>query len=157
MRKAEDFRHRMKKIATSNPYDAIDLICRFWYYTYAKENELDIGKVDILYALAVREETIKGFLERLDQLPQLIENYRCTDENPVILSTYPTLLKVWNLILSTSWMFMMDAYHIHVGKTHRNRNASTLMKKRDAYSMWESHGQRTNCICSMSTNADQNL
>ena len=87
MRKAEDFRHRMKKIATSNPYDAIDLICRFWYYTYAKENELDIGKVDILYALAVREETIKGFLERLDQLPQLIENYRCTDENPVILST----------------------------------------------------------------------
>lgn len=87
MRKAEDFRHKMKNIAVSKPYDAIDLICCFWYYAYAKEKELDIGKVDILYALAVREETIKGFLERLSQLPQLIENYKCTDENPVILST----------------------------------------------------------------------
>lgn len=87
MRKAEDFRYKMKKISVSKPYDAIDLICRFWYYAYAKEKELDIGKVDILYALAVREETIKGFLERLSQLPQLIENYKCTDENPVILST----------------------------------------------------------------------
>ena len=87
MRKAEDFRNKFKKIAASKSHDAIDLICRFWYYAYAKEKELDIGKVDILYALAVREETVKGFLERLAQLPQLIENYRCTDENPVILST----------------------------------------------------------------------
>ncbi len=87
MRKAEDFRNKFKKIAASKSYDAIDLICRFWYYAYAKEKELDIGKVDILFALAVREETVKGFLERLAQLPQLIENYRCTDENPVILST----------------------------------------------------------------------
>lgn len=63
------------------------MICRFWYYAYAREKELDIGKADILYALAVHEETIKGFLERLMQLPQLLENYRCTDENPVILST----------------------------------------------------------------------
>lgn len=87
MRKAEEFRHKMKKIAASKPYDAIDLICRFWYYAYAKDNELDIGKADILYALAIREETIKGFLKRLKQLPQLIESYKCTEENPVILST----------------------------------------------------------------------
>ncbi len=87
MRKAEEFRHKLKKIAASKPYDAIDLICRFWYYAYAKDNELDIGKADILYALAIREETIKGFLKRLKQLPQLIESYKCTEENPVILST----------------------------------------------------------------------
>ncbi|MBQ8921746.1 MAG: UvrD-helicase domain-containing protein [Oscillospiraceae bacterium] len=87
MRKAEDFRNKFKKIAASKPHDAIDLICRFWYYAYAKEKELDIGKVDILYALAVHEETIKGFLARLEQLPQLIESYKCTEENPVILST----------------------------------------------------------------------
>lgn len=87
MRKAEDFRDKMKKIAASKPYDAIDLICRFWYYSYAKEKELDIGKADILYALAVREETIQGFLERLEQLPHLIGTYKCTEENPVILST----------------------------------------------------------------------
>lgn len=87
MCKAEDFRHKMKKIATSKPCDAIDLICRFWYYAYAKENELDIGKVDILYALAVREETIKSFMKRLVKLSQLIKNYRCTGQNPVILST----------------------------------------------------------------------
>ena len=87
MRKAEDFRNKFKKIAASKSHDAIDLICRFWYYAYAKENELDIGKVDILYALAVREETIEGFLGRLEQLPKLIESYNCTEENPVILST----------------------------------------------------------------------
>ncbi len=87
MRKAEDFRNKFKKIAVSKPDDAIDLICRFWYYAYAKEKELDIGKVDILYSLAVREETIKGFLERLSLLPRLIESYRCTEQNPVILST----------------------------------------------------------------------
>lgn len=87
MRKAEDFRNKFKKIASSKPDDAIDLICYYWYYDYAKKNEFDIGKVDILYALAVREETVKGFLERLALLPRLIENYRCTDENPVILST----------------------------------------------------------------------
>lgn len=87
MRKAEDFRNKFKKIAASKPDDAIDLICRFWYYAYAKEKELDIGKVDILYSLAVREETIKGFLERLSLIPRLIESYRCTEQNPVILST----------------------------------------------------------------------
>lgn len=87
VRKAEDFRNKFKKIAASKPHDAIDLICRFWYYAYAKEKELDIGKVDILYALAVHEETIKGFLARLEQLPQLIESYKCTEENPVILTT----------------------------------------------------------------------
>jgi DNA helicase-2/ATP-dependent DNA helicase PcrA len=63
------------------------LIRRNWYYDYAKENELDIGKTDILYSLAVREETIIGFLQRLNQLPKLIENYKCTDNNPIILST----------------------------------------------------------------------
>ena len=86
-RKAEDFRNKFKKIAASKPDDAIDLIYRFWYNAYANEKKLDIGKVKILYALAVREETIKSFMERLMQLSQLIENYRCTDKNPVILST----------------------------------------------------------------------
>lgn len=87
MQKAEDFRNNMKKISQSKPHDAIDLIRRNWYYDYAKENELDIGKTDILYSLAVREETIIGFLQRLNQLPKLIENYKCTDNNPIILST----------------------------------------------------------------------
>ena len=87
MHKAEDFRHRLKRIAASKPHDAIEFVCQYWYYSYAKEKELDIGKADILYALAVRENTIDGFLQRLRQLPKLIENYRCTDDNPIILST----------------------------------------------------------------------
>ena len=87
MQKAEDFKHKIRRISASKPNDAIELICKYWYYSYAKEKELDIGKVDILYSLAVREETITGFLERLDQLPRLIERYQCTDDNPVILST----------------------------------------------------------------------
>lgn len=87
MRKAEDFRNKMYKISTSPPHNAIEMINRFWYDTYAEENGLDIGKVDILYSLAVREDTIENFLKRLEILPCLIENYQCTDENPVILST----------------------------------------------------------------------
>ena len=34
------------------------MISKYWYNSYAKEKELDIGKVDILYSLAVREETV---------------------------------------------------------------------------------------------------
>ena len=87
MRKAEDFKQKLKKIAVSRPHDAIELICEFWYDSYAKEKELDIGKLDVLYALAVREDNICDFLKRLEQLPKLIENYKCTYQNPVILST----------------------------------------------------------------------
>lgn len=87
MQKAEDFRNKFKRIAAAKPHDAIELICKYWYYSYAKEKELDIGKADILYSLAVREDTIKGFLQRLAQLPRLIETYKCTDDNPIILST----------------------------------------------------------------------
>ena len=87
MRKAEDFKEKMRKISASRPHDAIELIREFWYDSYAKEKELDIGKIDVLYALAVREDNICDFLKRLEQLPKLIENYKCTAQNPVILST----------------------------------------------------------------------
>ena len=52
MRKAEDFRQKLKKVAVSRPHDAIELIREFWYDSYVKEKELDIGKIDVLYALA---------------------------------------------------------------------------------------------------------
>lgn len=87
MRKAEDFKQKLLKIGASKPHDAIDLIFKFWYYTYAKEKELDMGKVDILSSLAVREDNINNFLQRLEELPHLIGKYKCTDDNPVILST----------------------------------------------------------------------
>lgn len=87
MNKAENFKQKLVKIGASKPHDAIDLICKFWYYSYAKEKELDIGKVDILSSLAAREDTIDSFLQRLEELPHLIEEYKCADSNPVILST----------------------------------------------------------------------
>ena len=87
MHKAEDFKQKLLKIGKSKPHDAISLICKFWYYSYAKEKELDIGKVDILSSLAVREDTINSFLRRLEELLHLIEEYKCTDNNPVMLST----------------------------------------------------------------------
>ena len=87
MNKAENFKQKLVKIGASKPHDAIDLICKFWYYSYAKEGDLDIGKVDILSSLAVSEDTINCFLQRLEELPHLIEEYKCTDNNPVILST----------------------------------------------------------------------
>ena len=87
MHKAEDFKQKLNRIAVSNPHTAIEMIKRFWYYNYAKGKKMDIGKVDILYSLAVREDTIENFLKRLELLPQLIQEYKCTDDNPVILST----------------------------------------------------------------------
>lgn len=105
MHKAEDFRQKLRIIATSKPHDAIELIYCFWYNAYAREKELDIGKVDILYALAVREKTIKSFLERLAQLPLLIKNYTCKDENPVILSTIHSAKG-----LEFDTVYIVDAY-----------------------------------------------
>ena len=105
MRKAEDFRNKMYKSSTSPPHNAIELINRFWYDNYAEENGLDIGKIDILYSLAVREDTIANFLKRLEILHRLIENYQCTDENPVILSTIHSAKG-----LEFDTVYLVDAY-----------------------------------------------
>ena len=86
-REAERFKANFNLISKSAPSKAIELIADFWYRSYAREKQLDLGKVSILYALAVHEETIPAFLDRLHQLPDLIANYKCNDSNPVILST----------------------------------------------------------------------
>ncbi len=126
MRKAEDFRNKMYKISTLPPHNAIELINRFWYDNYAEENGLDIRKVDILYSLAVREYTIANFLKRLEILPRLIENYQCTDENPVILSTIHSAKG-----LEFDTVYLVDAYDDCL--PHMDRETAIELEQIDSY------------------------
>lgn len=116
----------MKRIAASAPQDAIDMICNYWYRDYAREKELDIGKCDILYSLAVQEKTITGFLERLELLPKLIENYHCSAENPVILSTIHSAKG-----LEFDIVYVVDAYDGSL--PHSGRETAKEQERIDNY------------------------
>ena len=87
MQKAIEFKQLMQSIGTYAPYQAIHYIYHAWYRKYAQDHGLDIGKVELLKALAVHEDSIVHFLQRLQQLPALIQSYKCTDDEPIILST----------------------------------------------------------------------
>lgn len=124
--KALDFKEKMKRIAASAPQDAIDMICNYWYRDYAREKELDIGKCDILYSLAVQEKNITGFLERLVLLPKLIENYHCSAENPVILSTIHSAKG-----LEFDIVYVVDAYDGSL--PHSDRETAKEQERIDNY------------------------
>lgn len=125
-RKAEDFRNKMYKISTLSPHNAIELINRFWYDNYAEEKGLDIGKVDILYSLAVHEDTIASFLKRLEVLPRLIENYQCINGNPVILSTIHSAKG-----LEFDTVYLVDTYDGCL--PHMDRDTALELEQIDSY------------------------
>jgi DNA helicase-2/ATP-dependent DNA helicase PcrA len=125
-KKAFDFKEKMRRISASNPHDAIVLICNYWYRDYAIEKELDLGKCEILCSLAVQEKTIKGLLERLHLLPHLIDNYHCSAENPVILSTIHSAKG-----LEFDIVYIVDAYDGSL--PHSDRETAKEQERIDNY------------------------
>ncbi len=57
------------------------------YRSYAEQNKLDLGKLDILRMLAKQEPTPMRLLERLSELRMLIQNHVNRSENMLTLST----------------------------------------------------------------------
>ena len=89
--RAEKFRKLMKKIAQLPPYQAISELCQAGYADYVSENGLGETKLDMIKMLAKNEESIKGFLERIDLLRNILKTeIKNGDSNSVTLSTIHT-------------------------------------------------------------------
>lgn len=86
-KKAESFERYIERISVMRTLDAIDFIYDKMYKSYMLKNNLDYGKIEIMKSMALSEPTIQGFLERLDDLSELIEKNNSDSNNAVILST----------------------------------------------------------------------
>jgi DNA helicase-2/ATP-dependent DNA helicase PcrA len=73
-------------IKTSRPCDAIGIINKK-YEGYLRRNNIGTGKVDILRSIAKYENSISDFLDRLDNLPELIKENAKDNDEAIILST----------------------------------------------------------------------
>lgn len=73
-------------IKTSRPCDAIEIINKK-YEGYLRRNNIGTGKVDILRSIAKYENSISDFLDRLDNLPELIKENAKDNDEAIILST----------------------------------------------------------------------
>ena len=57
------------------------------YITYARNNNLDYGKLELLSTMAVSEPSINAFLLRLDELHEMMSEEKNLGDNGIILST----------------------------------------------------------------------
>ena len=70
-----------------NPVTAISHMKSMGYWRYLQDAGIDTFRLDILIALAYREETIEGFLDRLDVLQQIVKRGGHDMDASCILST----------------------------------------------------------------------
>lgn len=81
----ETFERIVKK---NNPVFALKCICKdMGYLEFLDWRESDTFRLDILRMLAAKEDTIQGFLERLNQLREIIRNGGTDPNASAILST----------------------------------------------------------------------
>lgn len=83
---SQAFERLLLSIKVNKPYDAIDVI-RNKYEGYLKKNNIGTGKLEILKNIAKPKKSLKDFLDRLDNLPELIRSHSSKDKNAIILST----------------------------------------------------------------------
>ncbi len=69
-RNAKRFRRLIQDLSNKTPVEAIDSLIRGGYGDYLDENSISTSRIDILRAIAEQEETIQGFLSRLDYLSE---------------------------------------------------------------------------------------
>lgn len=81
----KEFENIAKK---NNPIFALDCICnQMGYLEYLNWRESDTFRLDIIRLLAAKEDTIQGFLDRLEQLRGIIKNGGTDANASAILST----------------------------------------------------------------------
>ncbi|SCX97993.1 ATP-dependent helicase [Butyrivibrio sp. INlla14] len=81
-------RTHFKNMATESPYKAINRLDKFMGYgEYLKTNNIDTNKLFILKMLAKKEDSIKSFLDRLEELRLIISEKEPDYGAKFILST----------------------------------------------------------------------
>ncbi len=100
------FRDVMTEVSKVSPVEAISILLESGYEAYLKEKHFDTGKIEILQILAKQEPTIKGFLNRLQDLEQLLkQDFTSEYENQIILSTIHS-----SKGLEYDTVYMVDVY-----------------------------------------------
>ena len=81
-------RTHFRNMASESTYKAINRIDRFMGYgDYLRDNNIDDNKLFILKMLSKNEPTIEGFLERLEELRQILTDGEINYKSKLILST----------------------------------------------------------------------
>jgi DNA helicase-2/ATP-dependent DNA helicase PcrA len=81
-------RTHFRNMASETPYKAINRLENFMGYgDYLKANNIDTNKIFILKMLAKKEDTIPGFLDRLQELRDILSDKKPDYNSKLILST----------------------------------------------------------------------
>ncbi|WP_029232575.1 ATP-dependent helicase [Butyrivibrio sp. VCB2006] len=81
-------RTHFRNMASESTYKAINRIDRFMGYgDYLRDNNIDDNKLFILKMISKNEPTIEGFLERLEELRQILTDGEVNYKSKLILST----------------------------------------------------------------------
>ena len=81
-------RTHFRNMASESTYKAINRIDRFMGYgDYLRDNNIDDNKLFILKMLSKNEPTIEGFLDRLEELRQILTDGEINYKSKLILST----------------------------------------------------------------------
>lgn len=102
--KAKEFKEFIDEIRNESPSDALRDIY-FHYASFMRDNNLDYGKYELLCSLARQENTILGFLTRLDKLQGIFQNDETIGKEGIILSTVHS-----SKGLEYDTIYLMDIY-----------------------------------------------
>ncbi|WP_026510213.1 ATP-dependent helicase [Butyrivibrio sp. LC3010] len=126
--KCRSIRTHFANMRHEAPIKAINRIEQYMGYgEYMEDNHLDTNKMFILKMLAMREESIDGFLRRLETLKDLISNKVPDYKAQFILSTIHS-----SKGLEYDEVYLMDVCDgVFPDEVIKNYNRATLKEKRD--------------------------
>lgn len=88
MKQCRSLQTHLKNMSTESPAKALYRIeTPLGYGEYLKKNNIDDKKIFILRMLAYNEDSLRGFLDRLEYLQNMLKNNKTNFDCPFILST----------------------------------------------------------------------
>ncbi len=121
-------RTHFKNMANESPYKAIIRIEEFMGYgEYLANNNIDANKIFILKMLSKKEKDITGFLNRLTELRQILQEQKNAESGSIILSTIHS-----SKGLEYDSVFLIDNINgVFPNKVIRNTSKATAQEVRD--------------------------
>lgn len=122
-----DLRINFRNMVSENPIKAINRIEKMGYGEYLKNNNIDDNKLFILKMLAKNEATIEAFLDRLNQLRDILANKEENYKSKFILSTIHS-----SKGLEYEHVVLMDVVNgVFPSKIIKSFKTATVQEKRD--------------------------
>ena len=103
-KRAQQFKSFIDEMRNETTHQALSTLYEY-YSSYIKDKNLDYGKYELLKILSLQEESIKGFLNRIEELQSLFKTDETLGENGVNLSTIHS-----SKGLEYDTVYLMDVY-----------------------------------------------